>query len=177
MEPLGLYNLVERVDEDYLEIRIEKGDWTIIKGGDATAGSQEAWEELEELARQGGSGDAGSLAALKEQVDLIDFSRFVIVNLWLGSPDLGIHWYARRPRDDTAPWRFLCWDGDRIGLVDAAGSFRQKLLPSPGDLSSVLLKDVAFQELFLTELRQAKRGLPARRAWRASTRMPRAAST
>ena len=140
----GLYNLAERVDDQYGKDHIggEKADVDVIKieesGGnhlEASEGTLDAWQQMTTLAAVvGGSTVSGGFAdglspdeayaALADTLlDIPSFIDYMLINQYGGNTDWDHHnWYALRRRGaDSQGFRFICWDSELI-LEDARRS-------------------------------------------------------
>ena len=127
----GLYNLAERVDDQYGKDHLggKKEDIDVVKieedGGnhlEATEGSLDAWEMMVGLCRVvgGSKSDITPDEAYSQLQDsLLDIDAFIdymLINQYGGNTDWDHHnWYALRRRgEDSQGFRFLCWDSEII---------------------------------------------------------------
>jgi len=127
----GLYNLAERVDDQFGKDRLggKKSDIDVIKieedGGnhlEATEGTIDAWNQMTRLAAivGGASGSVTPADAYQQLQDsLLDIDNFIdymLINQYGGNTDWDHHnWYALRRRGaDSQGFRFLCWDSEII---------------------------------------------------------------
>ena len=127
----GLYNLAERVDDQFGKDRLggKKSDIDVIKieedGGnhlEATEGTIDAWNQMTRLAAivGGASGSVSPADAYQQLQDsLLDIDNFIdymLINQYGGNTDWDHHnWYALRRRGaDSQGFRFLCWDSEII---------------------------------------------------------------
>lgn len=136
----GLYNLAERVDDQYGKDHLggDKEDIDVIKieedGGnhiEASEGDLEAWNLLVETARevarsgsdntayyrlQGLNADGERDPELEPLLDIDGFIDYMIINQYGGNNDWDHHnWYAvRRVGSESQGFRFLCWDSELI---------------------------------------------------------------
>ncbi len=122
----GLYNLAERVDEQFGKDHIggDKSDIDVIKieedGGnhiEASAGTLDAWNLMTETVTK------ATVEAYYQQLDtLLDIDNFIdymIINQYAGNTDWDHHnWYAIRRHNTESTlsegFRFLCWDSEII---------------------------------------------------------------
>ena len=166
-ESKGLYNAVERLDEDFL--RASKGEdaWDIIKtGGDVVSGSAQTWHVLCDYANRYHLSDARHYAVVKEKLDLESFTAYVILNLWAQNEDWPHNnWYAARPQRPDGKWLFLSWDAefglglrphgyqtDSIAYLMARnGSRRGPGGPYIRQLFHALLKSPEYRKYFVSE--------------------------
>ncbi len=110
----GLYNIVERLDEEFLESHVGGTDWDVIKTGEEVlAGSDEHWIQLKNLIRSGDFSNDSEFAELASVIDLDDVTRYLILNTWAQNHDWPHNnWYAVRSTELGGKWRFLCWDAE-----------------------------------------------------------------
>ena len=117
--PRGLYNLVDRIDEEFLTAHLGvEGPWDIVKTHDkVAAGDGKEWERVVDMARRGLEREA-SYREFGKAVDIDAFTDYVILNLWAQNHDWpSNNWYAARRRVKGGKWFFLCWDAEfSVGL-------------------------------------------------------------
>jgi CotH protein/chitobiase/beta-hexosaminidase-like protein len=163
----GLYNIVERLDDEFLSGDLHGKKWDVINTGEGVlAGSVDAWMDLRDfLARADLSRDA-DFAEVSRRVDLENFTDYIIINLWSQNFDWPHNnWYAARKREEGARWIFLVWDAEwGMGLrpwgfqADAA----QALVFNQGgglirDLFRELIANPKYRSYFLDELHRQLR--------------------
>lgn len=163
MEHRGIYNVVERIDEEFLATRTGVAGWTVVKAGERISGSDAVWNELRTLATQPTTEE--SLARLSEIVDLVDFARFYALHVWFGNRDWAHNnWHAARIPGKT-PWRFLTWDAEWIGTLSPEESVEHGMTTGfVGTLVRRLLGDPVFEETLLSEMQRAVHGELSSRA-------------
>jgi hypothetical protein len=156
----GIYNLVERIDEDFLVRHLGGKEWDLVKtGNEVAAGTREAWDALGTLVRKGRPATEEGFAELSRLVDVANFTSYVILNLWSQNEDWPQNnWYAARPRTDGGQWVFLSWDAEwGLGHTPAgygADSLRV-FLSKRGqirDLLAALLQNASYRSYFLREV-------------------------
>lgn len=119
----GLYNLAERVDDQFGKDHIggSKSDIDVVKieedGGnhiEATEGDLTAWNEMVQTASR--AYDDASYEQLDTLLDIDAFIDYMLINQYGGNTDWDHHnWYAvRRRGQDSEGFRFLCWDSEII---------------------------------------------------------------
>lgn len=116
----GLYNITERIDEEFLESYTGEVDWDVIRTRNEVAvGTSTEWERLREflvsndLSQESVYGEAESL------MDLESYTRYMLLNIWAQNHDwISNNWYAARPRHPDGRWIFLSWDAEfGMGLI------------------------------------------------------------
>ena len=119
----GLYNIAERVDDQYGKDHLGggKGDIDVIKieedGGnhvEASEGTLDAWNKL--VAAAPNAADDEGYEALKSLLDIDAFIDYMLINQYAGNTDWDHHnWYAiYRRGEGSQGFRFLCWDSEMI---------------------------------------------------------------
>lgn len=122
----GLYNLAERVDEQFGKDHIggEKSDIDVIKieedGGnhiEASAGTLDAWNLMTETVTK--ATNEAYYQQLDTLLDIDNFIDYMIINQYAGNTDWDHHnWYAIRRHNTenklSEGFRFLCWDSEII---------------------------------------------------------------
>lgn len=120
----GLYNIAERVDDQYGKDHIggKKSDIDVVKieedGGnhiEASEGDLEAWNEMLQTVALAGTDD-NAYEQLDTLLDIDAFIDYMLINQYAGNTDWDHHnWYAIRRRGaDSEGFRFLCWDSEII---------------------------------------------------------------
>ena len=109
----GVYNVVERMDEEFMASHTGKGEYDIIKTGNTIlSGTRDAWEDLRRFVESTDLSKKENYETLKRRVDIDDFTAYMIVNLWGQNYDWPHNnWYAARKLPD-GKWRFMCWDSE-----------------------------------------------------------------
>lgn len=115
----GLYNVVERMDEEFLASYFEGDDWDVIKtGNDVLVGTREEWDRLRQFALDRDLDDPVQYRQFEDLLDLDNFTSYMILNMWAQNHDWPHNnWYAARRREPGSKWIFLSWDAEfGIGL-------------------------------------------------------------
>jgi spore coat protein CotH len=115
----GVYNMVERLDEDFLQASKGEDEWDILRtGGEVVCGTADDWRLLCEYASQHDLSRAKHYGVVSEKLDLESFTAYLILNLWAQNEDWPHNnWYAARPRRADGKWFFLTWDAEySLGL-------------------------------------------------------------
>ncbi len=113
-EYMGIHNIREKVDDDYIEksYGMEAGSFDLVENEDyAEAGNLEAYQELEILLREDLSIDA-NYNAVKELVDIENFTDYVITEMATGNTSIDHNVMAWKPKDQ-GKWRWVLMDLDR----------------------------------------------------------------
>jgi len=133
----GLYNLAERVDDQYGKNHLggTKSDIDVVKieesGGnhiEAAEGDLDAFSEMVATASEAAFDDAAYYrlqgkdaagnddAAIEPLLDVDAFIDYILINQYGGNTDWDHHnWYAvRRRGPQSQGFRFLCWDTEQI---------------------------------------------------------------
>ena len=106
----GLYNLTERIDDTFLATHFGHDDWELIisEGQDRVA-----WEEFSDWLTGADLRAAAQYEQALQQLDIENFTSFIILNLWAGNIAWGGNWYAARMRTGPdARWRLFVWDAE-----------------------------------------------------------------
>jgi hypothetical protein len=161
----GVYNLVERMDEDFLASHIGKGEFDIMKTGNTIlSGTRDAWEELGRFIGSTDISRKENYEALKKRVDIEDFTAYMIVNLWGQNYDWPHNnWYAARRLPD-GKWRFMCWDSewgfrggpykpdnDSYAFIDSGGAYG---FSTQRKMFIALLGNPEYREYYQAEVRR-----------------------
>ena len=159
--PLGLYNPVERIDEEFLAAHRggKKKDWDLIKtGNEVASGTREAWDDLRRFIAEADLSRPEEYEELGRRVDIENFTAYLILELWSQNEDWPQNnWVAARKRGDGEKWSFLCWDLEwGLGHTPTgyqASSIRTMLAKrSPiRDLFAALIASPAYREYFRKE--------------------------
>ena len=161
----GLYNLAERVDDQYGKDHLggAKSDIDVVKieedGGnhiEATEGTLDAWQLMTSVAAR--AADDEAYRQLQDSLlDIDAFIDYMLINQYGGNTDWDHHnWFAiRRRGQDSQGFRFLCWDTEII-----FESERENVLTtnngkaSPTGIFHNLLKNQDFARRYLQRARE-----------------------
>lgn len=123
--PFGVYDLMERVDREFVEGKDPGDDITLLRGGlaapEAVVGDGQPWLDFLEFVRTGDLDDPRVWARIEREIDLdrcIDYWILQIFAADIDRPDSNMDIYRT---SDSAPWRFLAWDFD--GAFNYRGRF------------------------------------------------------
>ena len=120
MRPRGLFNIVERMDEEFMSSYIGETDWDVIKtGNDVLVGTRDEWDRLRNFMVENDLSRPELYRAALDLLDIENFTSYMIVNMWAQNHDWPHNnWYAARPRVPEGKWLFLCWDAEfGVGLI------------------------------------------------------------
>ena len=161
----GVYNLVERMDEEFMASHTGKGEFDIIKTGNTIlSGTRDAWEELGRFIGSTDLSRKENYEELKKRVDIEDFTAYMIVNLWGQNYDWPHNnWYAARKLPD-GKWRFMCWDSewgfrggpykpdnDSYAFIDSGGAYG---FSTKRKMFIALLGNPEYREYYQVEVRR-----------------------
>jgi hypothetical protein len=109
----GVYNITERLDEEFLGSHLGPGKYDVIKTGETLlSGTREGWDELREFVSSNDFSDDENYEELSRRVDLQNLTAYMAVNMCLLNFDWpNNNWYAAR-RVPDGKWIFLCWDAE-----------------------------------------------------------------
>ena len=138
----GLYNLTERIDEAFLATHFDHDDWDLVRPDE----EHEAWDAFVDWITGTDLSAEAQYEQAVQQLDIENFTSFLILHLWAGNTDWGSHnWYVARMRDGPdARWRLFVWDAEMtFGLgreADATDdvSFSQAVIYGGLDASLIL---------------------------------------
>lgn len=127
----GLYNLTERIDDTFLATHFDYDYWDLFRTGE-----HEAWDAFVDWITGADLSAAAQYEQALQQLDVENFTSFIILHLWAGNTDWGGgNWFAARMRyGPDARWRLFVWDADAT-----FGMFR----------GIAATKDVAFSQVVI----------------------------
>jgi hypothetical protein len=157
----GVYNIVERIDGDFLATHVRDGstEWDIVHDGVVHEGDFESWDRLLALLRGEDLREDAVFERVSGLMDLESFTDYMILNIWAQNHDWPHkNYFAVRPRTTSGKWTFVCWDAEvSFGLFPEgyeANTF-ERALSRPGgmgDLFSALFQSRRYQEFFLRRM-------------------------
>lgn len=112
---LGIHNIREKVDKDYIKQHYgyASSDFDMVEGGDTPeVGDLAAWDQFIDFARNGDMSDEANFASLARQMDLENFTDYLITETYSGNTSLSHNTMAWRARDGGR-WRWILMDTDR----------------------------------------------------------------
>lgn len=154
----GVYNVVERLDQDFLRSHIDPhvADWDILHDSVVSEGDAEAWDRLLKLMREHDLADEARYEEALELIDVVNFTDYMILNIWAQNSDWPHkNYYAARPRSSGGKWIFVSWDAESVlGLHERVHDLNtfQRGLNRGGPLTEMfsrLMRNPRYQELFV----------------------------
>ena len=119
----GLYNLTERIDEDFLATYFGYDYWDVAR----RYGEHEAWAAFVDWITGTDLSDAAQYEQAVQQLDIENFTSFIILELWAGDTDWGGgNWHvARMQYGPDVRWRLFVWDAEMtFGLAHGIDAIR-----------------------------------------------------
>ena len=151
----GLYNLTERIDETFLATHFDHDYWDLHRNE-----AHIAWEAFVDWITSADLRAAAQYEQAIQQLDVENFTSFIILELWAGDVDWGGgNWYAARMRygPDTR-WRLFVWDAEKtFGVAGHPSS--QEVIDSGADgplipILTSLLANPQYQAYFTTQVQR-----------------------
>jgi len=161
----GVFNVVERMDEEFFSSHLGPGEYDVIKTGDTVlSGSRHGWEELRKFISTTDFSNPANYEELSRRVDIENFTSYAILNLWTLNLDWPHNnWYAAR-RVPDGKWIFLCWDAEwgllggpyepnanPYAFIDSGGAYGHGL---QRQLFFALLGNAGYREYYQQEVRR-----------------------
>ena len=165
----GVYNVVERMDEEFFAAQLGPGQYDVIKTGNTVlSGNRAAWDDLMNFLRSTDFSNQANFEELSRRVDIENFTAYVIVNLWVLNLDWPHNnWYAAR-RVPDGKWSFLCWDAewglaggpygpdvDPYAFIDSGGAYGHGLTRK---LFFSLISNPSYCEYYQKQVRRHLQG-------------------
>ena len=157
----GLYNLTERIDDAFLTTQFGHDDWELVHNEE-----HEAWDEFVDWITEADLNDGVQYERALQQLNIENFTSFIILELWAGDTDWGGNWYAVRMRDGPdGRWRLFVWDAEMtFGLAHGTDSIEDIAFShvvinagARGPLASILASLLAspqYQAYFSSQVEQ-----------------------
>ncbi|MBC8245466.1 MAG: CotH kinase family protein [Verrucomicrobia bacterium] len=161
----GVFNVVERMDEEFFASHLGPGRFDVIKTGNTVlSGSRQGWEALRQFISTTDFSNPANYEELSRRVDIENFTSYVILNLWALNLDWPHNnWYAAR-RVPDGKWIFLCWDAEwglvggpyepnanPYAFIDSGGAYGHGLQRK---LFFALLGNAGYREYYQQEVRR-----------------------
>ncbi|MBQ17467.1 MAG: hypothetical protein CMJ65_10115 [Planctomycetaceae bacterium] len=172
----GVYNVTERMDEEFFASHLGPGAFDVMKTGDTVlSGNRKGWDDLRRFIESTDFSDDANFKELAQRVDIEDFTSYIIVNLCLQNFDWPHNnWYAAR-RVPDGKWIFLCWDSewglgyrhpglgdapygvdvDPYAFMDSGGAYGRGLIRS---VFLALIDNPGYCEYYQKEVRRHLKG-------------------
>ncbi len=118
-EFLGIHNIREKVDKDYIKQHYGLGssEFDMVEGGDTPeVGNLDAWEAFIDFAKNGDMKNNANFATLAQQMDLENFTDYLIAETYSGNTSLSHNTMAWKTHEG-GKWRWILMDTDR-GFFD-----------------------------------------------------------
>ena len=113
-EFLGIHNIREKVNEEYIETRygLESGTFDMIEGDqNVEAGDWEEWNHYKEVWQKDLSVQA-NYDALAQIMDVENYTDFMVAQIWSHNTSVNHNPMAWKPKG-SGVWRWIFTDGDR----------------------------------------------------------------
>ena len=113
-EFLGIHNIREKVNEEYIETRygLESGTFDMIEGDqNVEAGDWEEWNHYKEVWQKDLSVQA-NYDALTRIMDVENYTDFMVAQIWSHNTSVNHNPMAWKPKGEGV-WRWIFTDGDR----------------------------------------------------------------
>ena len=165
----GVYNVVERMDQEFFRAHLGPGEYDVIKTSDTVLdGTRQGWDELRDFISTRDFSDPTNYRELASRVDIENFTSYAILNLWAQNYDWPHNnWYAAR-RVPHGKWMFLCWDAewglgggpyghdvDAYAFMDSGGAYGHGMSRA---LFFALISNPGYCEYYQQEVRRHLRG-------------------
>ena len=152
----GLYNLTERIDENFLVKHFDAGAWYAHSpSGELVPGSAYRWHLFTEWL----TGTDLSVAAQYEQVvrqlNIENFTSYFLLNIWAQNQDWpDRNWIVARPRaGPDRRWRFLVWDAEAT-FTNEGNTFERVVTGETqlGQMLTGLLQNAQYRTYFAAQV-------------------------
>ncbi len=147
----GLYNLTERIDESFLATRFDHDHWDVLRIEEHVP-----WDAFVDWITSTDLSETAQYEQAVQQLDIENFTSFIILALWAGDTDWGGNPYITRMQyGPDARWRLFVWDAElTFGLIDGIAA-TEVVINSGGSLTSVLASLMAspqYQAYFTAQI-------------------------
>ena len=165
----GVFNVVERMDDEFFVSHLGPGDYDVVKTGDRViSGTRDGWSELRRFIRSRDFSNQANFDELARRVDIENFTAYVILNFWAQNFDWPHNnWYAAR-RAPQGKWFFLCWDAewglgggdydpdvDPYAFIDSGGAYGHSMIRA---LFFAMIGNPGYCKYYQQEVRRHLRG-------------------
>ena len=155
----GMYNPSERPDASFSESYFggDESNWDALNSGDPVDGTDDAWRQLRQLARDAGkSNQTESNAAflkllgrkpdgtndpeLETLLDIDNYIDYMILNYYIGNTDWpGKNFYVARERGpESTGFKFYSWDAERSLNDEEGAHVGVNMLKTTGGVASLI---------------------------------------
>jgi len=151
-EYLGIHNIREKVDDDYIEksYGMEPGTFDMVENQDyPEAGDLEAFENFITLVKKDLSSDA-NYQAVAELADIGSLTDMIITEMACGNTSIDHNVMAWKPRTG-GKWRWILMDLDR-GFFEAPDNLISFYISQPQLLLRELFRNAGYKEYFAERL-------------------------
>jgi hypothetical protein len=114
----GIYNIREKVDEEFLKKRFGEDSYDFIRrhgeGLNVISGDETAWEQLLNFFRTHDISKDENFKKASERIDISNITDYWLFNIYAGNrdwPHNNIFWFKGR-NNKNGKWRWLSWDAD-----------------------------------------------------------------
>lgn len=152
----GLYNLTERIDEDFLATHFDASEWYANSAsGEIVPGSSHQWLLFADWITAADLSDVAQYEQAVQQLDIENFTSYFLLNIWAQNWDWpGSNWIMARPREGTdVRWRFFVWDAEETFM--STENTLERVVASGTNLGQVLaslLQSEQYRAYFVAEL-------------------------
>jgi len=136
----GIYDPTERPDAAFAAEYLggSKADWDVVNEGAAVDGDMTAYNAMLGITNLG---SATQYDLMRTYLDMPQFIDYMLLHFYVGHEDWGFNknWYTMRPRDGSAGFKYVPWDGEnilgdatinRVSNTDVPSGLHTKLLSS-----------------------------------------------
>ncbi len=148
----GMYEIHERADASFAAENFggNKEEYDALKhrGSTVVDGNSAAWNAMMTKVRRDLSNPA-NYTALWEDLDILDFTDYMICNLYGGNTDWPHHnWYATRRRVPGGQFFFHSWDAEHVLKSTGENRIGENDNNTPGEIYTRLRDSAEFRLLF-----------------------------
>ena len=154
----GVYNLRERIDEEFIEHTHDLGGdgYILMKDGDSVHGDGSEFYDF--LGFFGEPADYSShawFASVDNQVDLTTYSDWLIINIFGASADNGFDDNSVQLKVGSDKWQFLAWDEDDLFTPENVNSDHFRFYSAAGQAEwNQFLPPVAWFGVWTPEIQE-----------------------
>lgn len=127
----GIYDPSERPDAAFAAGYLggSKSDWDVVNEGAAVDGTMTAYNAMVAIASPA---DITQYNLMKTYLDVRQYIDYMLLHFYVGHEDWGLNknWYTMRPKDGSAGFKYVPWDGENILGVDTFNRVSNTDVPS-----------------------------------------------